>query len=113
MNTRLFSTDAHDKAQSEAVLIKATQTQRRIRTIKGKRALQQSLLTLVQSKLNELENLLEEIRDGIHYWSPRADKETAEGKEAYQHLNRLKNRCRSLEIQLENWKQRRLELTML
>jgi hypothetical protein len=56
---------------------------------------------------------LDEVRKGIARWDVEADPTTSEGKEAYQHLNRLKNRRRALEAQLKNWKQRQLEVKVM
>lgn len=113
MKTRLFPDNAHAEAQSEATRVAAHTARRRVRTVTGKRALQQSLMTLIQDRLNDIEINLAEVRHGIVYWDAEADPETVDGKEAYQHLSRLKNRRRALEAQLKTWKQRQLELKVI
>ncbi len=71
-----------------------------------KRQTYQALATLTSNSIHWLDSNIQDAKDGIRYWLPKCKpdlKADAEVKDAYQNLNRLKNRLRMLRVQRTKW----------
>jgi hypothetical protein len=113
--TRLFGSTEHNEAQASRVALRRKLVSVKVRrNVNGARsAFKQSMRTLIQAKLNNIELSLAEARRGIAYLRPLANPSTEEGREAYANLKRLRNLKSKNEQRLAKWQHRLMQLNYI